>query len=321
VSRRSLGWIIGAIAAVTVLATLATSYVSNREAPYDRSFDTRVADPTYESGGPLVVYDEGHLNTHTVAGAYKPFADLIRNDGYRLQVSRQPISTDALAGASVLVIVGAHGRNDANDAPAFSDSEAVAIEDWVRGGGSLLLVTDHWPYGSAVASLGERFGIRMGQGLVEDPEHHDARLGDSHLIFTREEGLLRDHPITRGRRPSEQVERVMTFTGQSLQGPPTAAPFLALSGTAVERPPTTPEVEKKGGDVRVSMEYADPVPAKGDAQGIALEADAGRIVVLGDAGMLRAQRGERGLRVGMNVPGFGNRQLALNIVHWLSRAY
>jgi hypothetical protein len=36
--------------------------------------------------------------------------------------------------------------------------------------------------------------------------------------------------------------------------------------------------------------------------------------------MLRAQRDRNGARVGMNVPGYDNRQLALNIMHWLSRA-
>jgi hypothetical protein len=42
-------------------------------------------------------------------------------------------------------------------------------------------------------------------------------------------------------------------------------------------------------------------------------------VVLGEAGMLRAQRDRGRERVGMNVPGYDNRQLALNILHWLSR--
>ena len=47
--------------------------------------------------------------------------------------------------------------------------------------------------------------------------------------------------------------------------------------------------------------------------------DEGRIVILGEAGMLRAQRESSGSLVGMNVPGYDNRQLALNIMHWLSR--
>jgi hypothetical protein len=43
------------------------------------------------------------------------------------------------------------------------------------------------------------------------------------------------------------------------------------------------------------------------------------VVVLGEAGMLRAQRERNGQLVGMNVPGYDNRQMALNIMHWLSR--
>lgn len=318
-SLHGRSWIIGATAAIATLAVVGVLFWSTRERLYDPSFDTNVAEPTYSTDPPLVLYDEAHLNTHTMAGAYRPFADLLRNDGYKLKVTRAPVSPATLAGVSAFVIVGARGANDANDAPAFSDAETAAIEQWVRGGGSLLVVTDHWPYGTAVAALAQRFGVQMGKGLVEDPLHHDPTLGESHLVFSRDNGLLRDHPIVRGRGPAEQVQRVLTFTGQSLLGPPEAVAFLALADTAVERPPTVPQVQKRGGDVRVQMEYGEPVSAKGRAQGIALELDAGRIVILGDAGMLRAQRESRGTRVGMNVPGYDNRQLALNVMHWLSR--
>ena len=67
------------------------------------------------------------------------------------------------------------------------------------------------------------------------------------------------------------------------------------------------------------MEYGAPVSAAGRAQGIAFELDQGRVVILGEAGMLRAERGKGDVVVGMNVPGYDNRQLALNILHWLSR--
>ena len=46
----------------------------------------------------------------------------------------------------------------------------------------------------------------------------------------------------------------------------------------------------------------------------------GRLVVLGEAGMLTAQiDGRSHKNFGMNVPGIDNKQLALNIMHWLSR--
>jgi hypothetical protein len=159
----------------------------------------------------------------------------------------------------------------------------------------------------------------MGTGFVEDAVHHDAERGESHLVFSSDNGLLRDHPIVRGRSPAETVERVLTFTGQSIEGPSAAVSFLALSEVATERPPGPARATRDGGDVRVEMEYGAPAPAAGRAQGLALEVGAGRIVVLGEAGMLRAQRERNGNRVGMNVPGYDNRQLALNIVHWLSR--
>jgi hypothetical protein len=138
-------------------------------------------------------------------------------------------------------------------------------------------------------------------------------------VFSEDNGLLRDHPIVRGRNPAERIRKVLTFTGQSLLGPPSAVPFLALSDAAIEHPPTVPKVERRGGDVRVTMDYGASVSAKGRAQAIALEVEKGRVVVLGEAGLLRAQREKGGERVGMNVPGYDDRQLAINIMHWLSR--
>jgi hypothetical protein len=308
----------GAAAAILIAATV-FGYLTLRDPSYDRSFDTRIVSPAYPSGGPVVLYDEGHLNTHTSSSGYRPLAELMRSDGYTLHVTSEPLTAERLGGVAVLALVLARGSNDANDGPAYSDAEIAAIEQWVRAGGSLLLVTDHWPYGPAVSGLAARFGVSMGGGMAEDPIHHDSARGDSHLIYSAENGLLHDHPIVRGRNASERVQRVLTFTGQSLQGPAEAVAFLALSDSATERPPGPATVDRTSGDVRISMEYGAPAPARGRAQGIALEVGAGRVVVLGEAGMLRAQRDKRGLHVGMNVVGYDNRQLAINIMRWLSR--
>lgn len=305
--------------AVIVAVVVLFSLLASRDQPYDRAFDSQVSVPAYRTDGPIILFDEGHLNTHTTTAGYKPLADLLRNDGYRLRVLQHPLGLRELEGVSILVLALARGANDANDDPAYSEAEGVVIERWVRSGGSLLLITDHWPYGSAASSLARRFDVEMGAGMAEDGTHHDLDRGASHLIFSEDNGLLRDHPIIRGRSPAERVRRVLTFTGQSLRGPAAAVPFLALSDVATERPPGPPRVERAGGDVRVHMEYGDPLAAAGRAQGLALEVDAGRVVVLGEAGMLRAQRPRNGLPVGMNVPGYDNRQLALNIMHWLSR--
>ena len=309
--------VFGIVAVVVIVA--AALFVLNRDRPYDRSFDTRITTPAYPDSGPVVLYDEGHRNTHLTTTGYKPLADLIRNDGYVLRTTTAPFTAEALRGVGVLVLVLPLGSNPTNDSAAYSQKEAVAIAEWVGSGGSLLLVTDHWPFGLAARSLASRFAVELSGGFVEDRTYHDPERGESHLVFTTENGLLGDHAITRGRGEAERVRRVLTFTGGSMKGPDGATFFLELSDSATVRPPGPARAERDGGNERVLMSYGDPQPAGGHAQGVALEFGRGRVVVLGEAGMLRAQQERSGALVGMNVPGYDNRQLALNIMHWLSR--
>jgi len=284
----------------------------------DKGFDVSVAQPAYTSSHPRVLFDEAHNNYHTAAGRYQPFARLIRNDGYVVDRASTPFTPEALSVADILVIAGARGTNDRNDSPAFTDGQCDLVGEWVRGGGSLLLITDHFPFGPAARSLGTRFGIDMSGGSVDDPVHHDVTSDDlSQLVFTRGDSLIADHPITLGRSPAEKINRVMTFMGQSLTGPEGSVAFLRLSSTAVDRAADV-TVERNGSDTRVIVTPGSSTPAAGRASGLAIEHGRGRIVVLGEAAMLSAQR-QNGRGFGMQVPGIDNRQLALNIMHWLSR--
>ena len=125
--------------------------------------------------------------------------------------------------------------------------------------------------------------------------------GDTSLVFSRQNQLLGDHPITRGRDESERVNRVQTFTGTSVKGPEGSVPILKLADTAVD----------------LAMGDEKPISAAGRAQGVAFALGDGRVVVMGEAAELSAQLvGDE--KFGMNVPGIDNRQLALNIMHWLS---
>jgi len=310
----------GIVVALAAVAGLVGGvYWMTLKPPYDPDFDAGVTTPAYRVNGPIVLFDEGHHNAHSISRTYKPFAELIGNDGYRVRAISERISSNLLSGAVVLVIVCARGANDAGDGPAFGDDEAAAIEAWVRAGGSLLLVTDHWPFGAAAAPLALRFGVSMSGGFAEDSANFEKSLESSHLVFSRDNALLKDHPITNGRNADEYVRRVLTFTGQSIWGPPEAGAFLSLADTALDSPPGAPKVERRGGDVIVSMDYRDPVSAKGRAQGLALSIGNGRVVVLGEAAMISAQLDGKGRPAGMNFPGIDNRKLTLNIMHWLSR--
>ncbi len=285
----------------------------------DADFDTRVARPAYEVDGPLTLFDEAHHNWHRARKSYRPFVELIEADGYRVERNTRKITADALAPAAVLVVVNAVGANDRNDDPAFADEECDAIQSWVRAGGALLLVTDHYPTGHAAERLAGRFGVQLSKGQVGDPIHFDPAYEPTHLVFSQENAGLAAHPIVEGRDAAERIGRVLTFTGEAVHADPPAVGFLRLSPDAVARPPQA-TVEKRGGDVIVSVTYGDPAAVPGWSQGLALAYGNGRVVVLGEAAMLSAQfSGYDGRPIGMNVPGYDNRQLALNIMHWLTK--
>jgi hypothetical protein len=55
----------------------------------DTSFRPPIPAPAYRPGrGPVVLLDEAHFNFHTAGGRYKPFAELLRRDGYVVEPSR-----------------------------------------------------------------------------------------------------------------------------------------------------------------------------------------------------------------------------------------
>jgi hypothetical protein len=268
----------------------------------DQNFDTKVARPAYTGKHPRILFDEAHHNFHTSDGRYKPFAQIMANDGYKVIPNKEPFTKETLAKGDILVIANALGADgmgqDGAAKSAFTEAECDAVRDWVRAGGSLLLITDHAPFGSAAEKLSRRFGVDMSKGYTSDPSNSEG--GETSLVFSRQNHLLGEHPITSGREPSERVNRVQTFTGQSLKGPAGSVPILKLGDTAFD----------EGDDGK-------PTSAAGRAQGLALAFGKGRVVVMGEAAELSAQVAGN-FKMGMNVPGIDNRQMALNIVHWLS---
>jgi hypothetical protein len=277
----------------------------------DPDFDTKVAKPAYTTKHPRVLFDEAHHNFHTSTGRYKPFAELITNDGYNVIPNKGPLDKKALTGYDILIISNALGAEMMGSPqasnPAFGEEECDAVRDWVRGGGSLLLIADHAPMGAAAERLSLRFGVEMGKGFTGDPSNYDVESDNEGFIkFNRENKLLGDHPITQGRDASERISRIIAFTGQSLKGPEGSVAFMKLADTAID------VIPQPGGERK-------QVSAAGRSQGLALPFGKGRVVVLGEAAMLSAQlAGPNKMRFGMNRPGLDNRQLALNIMHWLS---
>jgi hypothetical protein len=279
----------------------------------DPNFDPNVAQPAYTVEAPSVLFDEAHLNFHTTQGRYKPFVDLISNDGYRVVPNKQAFQTEALADYDILIIANASSKQEEH--PAFSEDECNVVRNWVRSGGSLLLIADHKPYGAAAENLASRFGIEMSNKFTVDLSHYDQESGvPSFLLFTRQNRLLAEHPISQGRNSTEQVNQIMTFTGQSLSIPSEGKALLRLSDSAIDLDDRLRSAE----DFRAGQ----GVSAAHRAQGVALSFGRGRVVVLGEAAMISAQLiqtpNEGTFPIGMNRPGLDNRQFALNLMHWLS---
>jgi hypothetical protein len=250
--------------------------------------------------------------------------------------STRKIESEILAGVDVLVTANARDlaalRAGNILSPAFSEHECDVVRDWVRSGGSLLLIADHAPFGNAANNLSERFGVNMGKGWAFDLSSKEGIT--TQLEFSRANGLLGAHPIFNGRNASETVKTVKAFTGQSLGVPPGATNLLKLSVTARESP--TPDDLDAEGQASVNQASVNKDTSKGKlgsrsspvggrAQGVALTFGKGRVVILGEAALFSAQvlrftegNQQRETKFGMNVPGSDDLQFALNTLHWLS---
>lgn len=282
----------------------------------DASFDPSVECPAYAKGvGPRLLVDEAHRNLHTVSGRYASFAAVAERDGFRVEPSTARFSATPPPEGAILVIANARGVERDEDA-AFSSSEVRTLRSWVASGGSLFLIADHAPFGSAAKSLAAAFGVEMVDGHVRDLEHQAPELpGPFFLELTRANGLLGEHAILQGRRPGEAIHRVVTFGGQALRGGSGTVVLLQLGPQAESvADPSAPAsaIERVGGL----------------AQAVAVEVGKGRAVIVGEAGLFGAQLIDQetaqkaGLpgefRFGMNHPGTDDRQFLLNVLHWLS---
>ncbi|HVF23479.1 MAG TPA: hypothetical protein VM941_10400, partial [Pyrinomonadaceae bacterium] len=80
-------------ASFCVLCLFVAAYAQQQADP---EFNASVANPAYNKNGPRVLFDEAHHNFHTAEGRYKPFVDLLLNDGYRIVRNREPFTKASL---------------------------------------------------------------------------------------------------------------------------------------------------------------------------------------------------------------------------------
>jgi hypothetical protein len=293
--------------ALLVPAALAGQQVSDADFRFDN------INPAFASlEGPRVCVDEGHHNFHTADGRYKPFADLLRGDGYRVAGFSGAFSEEGLADCGLLIIANPLAEENATDwsyphPSAFTKDEIRGLMGWVRAGGRLLLFADHAPIAGAARDLGAVFG------LVMIDAYTDAIPGATD-VFQVSDGTLRPHAILEGRASSERVERVTTFTGQAVQITGGWEPLFVFGDDAVARISLS-QVFQEG-----SFAEWPQFSVGGWVHGAVREWDQGRVVFLGEAAMCSAQvSGAERFPMGMNHPEAPeNAQFCLSVVRWLT---
>ncbi len=261
-----------------------------------RTYNPIVIDPTHLlCQGPSVVIDATHANFHTletdgVAGRYWGFALLLSQDGYVVTQSERPITAFlAHTDADVLVIANPTIDLIGGD-EAVPAEEVPVIANWVRQGGSLLLVIDHDPF-EKVGLLLAAFGLdRLPMGVVNQ------------YRFTRASGdLVGTSAVATGPGPDTAIDEVTTFTGTAFRiaaSPPPEAQF-------------DPVLVFPGGVPGFSN--GEEIDLGGYSQGIAIRFGAGRVFVSGEAGGLTAQ-GPFGMQFTPQ-----NERYLRNILWWLTQ--
>ena len=298
---------------LVLLSLLVLPSVIAQQVP-DLAYAPPIPKPAYRTAqGPRVVIDAAHHNFHTVDERYKPFAELLRRDGYRVTGSSAVFSASSLASMDVLVIANAlNAANDSNwslpTPPAFTPEETAAVKKWVEDGGALFLIVDHMPFPGAAGDLARAFGVEFNNGFAVPS---DLKNGGT-IVFSPGKGL-QPGLWTAGRSSEEKVDSVATFTGSAFYPGPEAQPVLIFQEGYYSM---TPEV---------AWEFkpnTPKIPIQGWCQGAVSKHGKGRVAIFGEAAMFSAQlSGPEKNQMGMNSPiAKQNYQFLLNIVHWLSGA-
>src|SRR5690349_17665506 len=98
----------GVRAAIAVAALLVSGGAGAQQVVDSQFHPAVVEHPAFKPGrGPVVMVDEAHFNIHTAGGHYAPFAEVLRQDGYRVAPFKAKFTPKALKAGHVLVIANA----------------------------------------------------------------------------------------------------------------------------------------------------------------------------------------------------------------------
>lgn len=143
----------------------------------------------------LVIFDMAHGEVFgpddTSELGQSAFVDRIVQAGFEVEVNNDEITRERLRDASLLVLAG--------PMRAFTSTETAAIDEYVRGGGNLLM-SIHVPF--AVSQVPSSFGLDIGRGVVARP---GTTAGEDPGVLVAD--VIRDDTVTKG------VDHVLVLSG------------------------------------------------------------------------------------------------------------
>jgi hypothetical protein len=262
----------------------------------DASFAPAFDAPDFTAGQrPIVLIDEAHRNVISLETYLGPVGRWLGQLGYQVKPWRDSAEELGLSPGSdraVLVVANAQAPEGAPaDASAFSEAEVIAIESWVRDGGSLLLVADRAPFGAPARALAKAFGVTLDNNAVL-LRGTDGKPSGELTIDVNRYGERR-HPLF------DRVLNVVYVVGESVGGPGAIlrAPDEAYGGATAQAP--------------------DGPSVAGKPLILAFEHGKGRVVVIGDGGVVSAfgsanGAAHRGISEGDNA------RFVRNVFKWLA---
>lgn len=184
----------------------------------------------------IVLIDEAHHNFHTLDGRYQPFAKVLESAGFTVRKNTNKFTAKSLENVDILVIANALneknvGSYDLPNYSAFSQKEVEVVHHWVKSGGSLLLIADHFPWPKASDSLASTFGFQFNNSYVEV-------LGTSEQYFEVADESIVEHKILKGLKDDAEITKVRGFMGQAFLSPPEAKPLLVFKKKSVAYMPS-----------------------------------------------------------------------------------
>ena len=261
--------------------------------------------------GPKIYIDHKHNNFHTITGRFKPFSDLLKKDGYQLDsiLDYQKLNT-----TDVLVISNPiHPGNIRNWRQpiynAFSDNDILAIENWVKKGGKLLLIADHMPFAGAANSLANQFGFDFCDGFAQLTKE---RPNSPDFFSTNNDRLLKSS--LNKEIVDKNMNSITTFTGSSFTIPEKAIGILKFKK---EDFCLAPEIAWR------FTETTKRTNLDNKYQGAILNYGKGKVAVFGEAAMFTAQtvtNNNGTFKFGFHATSAPNNiKFIRNLMFWLSK--